>query len=831
MSTLYDIIHILPVSLLTVMLFGKYAGIPEKSLPGYAFCLVFTLFIILLRNMKRKNRIRSIGTVSVFIAGLYLAAGEESRQIFSKQYFWVIRIVCFVIPAFIIGILIERNILIRRIAAAALLVFCIAGTVLKQRISKEVFFLICFLLFVCTAEEIQRKWQKSGCSDMKEHITRISPFFLAVCLTVYSLPAPDRPYDWQFAKDLWHRAVSGCTRVYGYLTHPSDDYGNIGFSDQGSFLSGLGENDTEALRIRADSSAVRDLPLIGCISGDFREREWVFDTAGRESCTRMLDTIETVCAVRKFAESSRQDYLQKTDLHCEVRFYNTRYVFSPAKIKLEATKEKNTGFSERNGSIVSKKRLNYEDDYTVSCFLLNYGNPHLAELLDNADPILKEEWDQTARAENALDKTGCSFEDYQQYRSDIYKTFCRSRGVSEQTEAILQEIKSNSESRYDAAKMLEAYLRRFSYSTSCGPLPDTVTDAGSYLDYFLFTSQKGYCMHFATAFVLMANEMGIPCRYVQGYKVRQNENGSFSVMQSNAHAWPEVYFEHAGWIAFEPTPGFSLPDGWETVESRTGDYGQNQSYPIHTGPQPEITDQPEAAQPEPKKFDLHIFRLPALGVLVFLLLGCLISRSVSRRKIARMEHFEKFRYLTMQNIRLLGYLGFRMKEDETLSEYLNRIMQSDRQELKAHLHFIPEYETVLYSDSPVTDEVLRSAGDTHQALRTLVKQKSLKYRIIGSGTTVLRQSPGGGEPIPKEGTVVLYTDTSQPSTVTVPDVVGLTNQQAIKMISNAGLNIRISGADAEDGPTLAARQTPSAGESAEIGSVITVEFIYNELSG
>ena len=115
--------------------------------------------------------------------------------------------------------------------------------------------------------------------------------------------------------------------------------------------------------------------------------------------------------------------------------------------------------------------------------------------------------------------------------------------------------------------------------------------------------------------------------------------------------------------------------------------------------------------------------------------------------------------------------------------------------------------------------------------QSTITQKSLKYRIIGSGTTVLRQSPGGGEPIPKEGTVVLYTDTSQPSTVTVPDVVGLTNQQAIKMISNAGLNIRISGADAEDGPTLAARQTPSAGENAEIGSVVTVEFIYNELSG
>ena len=73
MNTLYDIITILPLSLLSVMLFGEYAKIPEHSFFGYIFCLIFTLFLILLRNMKRKERLFSIGIAVFFLAGLVFA--------------------------------------------------------------------------------------------------------------------------------------------------------------------------------------------------------------------------------------------------------------------------------------------------------------------------------------------------------------------------------------------------------------------------------------------------------------------------------------------------------------------------------------------------------------------------------------------------------------------------------------------------------------------------------------------------------------------------------------------------------------------------------------
>ena len=80
MTALYDIIVILPFSLLTVMLLGGYTGMPAESIIGMVICLISSLWIIMLRHMKKQDRLRGIGVVCVFLAGLIIAAGEENRR-------------------------------------------------------------------------------------------------------------------------------------------------------------------------------------------------------------------------------------------------------------------------------------------------------------------------------------------------------------------------------------------------------------------------------------------------------------------------------------------------------------------------------------------------------------------------------------------------------------------------------------------------------------------------------------------------------------------------------------------------------------------------------
>lgn len=237
-------------------------------------------------------------------------------------------------------------------------------------------------------------------------------------------------------------------------------------------------------------------------------------------------------------------------------------------------------------------------------------------------------------------------------------------------------------------------------------------------------------MHFATAFVLMANEMGFPSRYVQGYNVFRDVSGTITVKQSNTHAWPEVYFDNVGWIAFEPTPGYTVPGGWITSDSSVNTHDYDISDLKNADEQIEENDDAEESQQGSDKIDPLIFLIPTFAVIGFLLLFYAINRYLSRKKYRRMSSYDKYIYLAQQVLRFLGYLGFRMENDETLSEFSSRILRFERDDIKGYLGFIPIYEAVLYSDKEVTDEEIKSTESVCHAIRKLVKKGKLRYKLL-----------------------------------------------------------------------------------------------------
>ena len=72
--------------------------------------------------------------------------------------------------------------------------------------------------------------------------------------------------------------------------------------------------------------------LIGCISGEFSGNQWLFDTE-TESSDRIIDTFETLCAIEKYDEENRSNYLRRIDLQFQNLLSNTRFLFAPAKLK------------------------------------------------------------------------------------------------------------------------------------------------------------------------------------------------------------------------------------------------------------------------------------------------------------------------------------------------------------------------------------------------------------------------------------------------------------------------------------------------------------------
>ncbi len=83
-----------------------------------------------------------------------------------------------------------------------------------------------------------------------------------------------------------------------------------------------------------------------------------------------------------------------------------------------------------------------------------------------------------------------------------------------------------------------------------------------FVEYFLFDSREGYCVHFASAAVLALRYFGIPARYVTGYTVSPSDfvsdtGGTYTavITGKQAHAWAEVYLDAIGWVPVEMTPG------------------------------------------------------------------------------------------------------------------------------------------------------------------------------------------------------------------------------------------------------------------------------------
>ncbi|MGZ5071134.1 MAG: transglutaminase TgpA family protein [Methylobacter sp.] len=83
--------------------------------------------------------------------------------------------------------------------------------------------------------------------------------------------------------------------------------------------------------------------------------------------------------------------------------------------------------------------------------------------------------------------------------------------------------------------------------------PPTLED--NPIESFLFTTRRGFCSHYASAFVYLMRAAHIPARVVTGYQGGEtNKVGGFlEIRQSDAHAWAEVWLQGRGWGRVDPT--------------------------------------------------------------------------------------------------------------------------------------------------------------------------------------------------------------------------------------------------------------------------------------
>ncbi|CAN5336013.1 hypothetical protein BH11PSE11_BH11PSE11_27660 [soil metagenome] len=131
-------------------------------------------------------------------------------------------------------------------------------------------------------------------------------------------------------------------------------------------------------------------------------------------------------------------------------------------------------------------------------------------------------------------------------------------GYSSRIGELSRQVTSATASRFDKALALETHLRTtYAYSVESIFTSQSVTP----LEEFLFETRRGHCEFFASAMAIMLREIGIPSRLVNGYLAHgfNPVTGLYEVRAFDRHAWVEAYLDGMGWVSFEPTAAYPIP--------------------------------------------------------------------------------------------------------------------------------------------------------------------------------------------------------------------------------------------------------------------------------
>ena len=222
-------------------------------------------------------------------------------------------------------------------------------------------------------------------------------------------------------------------------------------------------------------------------------------------------------------------------------------------------------------------------------------------------------------------------------------------GLSDRIESTARAVVGENTTDYDRALALQAWFRSeaFSYSQTL----DSALLDGNGADAIIgfLDTRKGYCVQFSSAMAVMARTLGIPARVAVGFAAGTPDGeGGRVVGVNDAHAWPELYFQGAGWVPFEPTPGgpASTPPSWARGDPAGGASGNEPS----ASPSPSSSattglggsenrapniPEPSGAAPGDSGSGSSPLRLPLLPTLVVLGVLLLVAMPALTRWVVR----------------------------------------------------------------------------------------------------------------------------------------------------------------------------------------------------
>ncbi|RGE39968.1 DUF3488 domain-containing protein [Comamonas testosteroni] len=132
-------------------------------------------------------------------------------------------------------------------------------------------------------------------------------------------------------------------------------------------------------------------------------------------------------------------------------------------------------------------------------------------------------------------------------------------GSNPRTQVLAEHIHAQAGADAGTAALVAAAMQRLRTGGYTYTLEPGVVDNIHTADDFWFDSKQGFCEHIASAFAVLMRGMGVPTRIVTGYQGgdRNSVDDYWTVRNSDAHAWAEVWIAGKGWTRVDPTGAVS----------------------------------------------------------------------------------------------------------------------------------------------------------------------------------------------------------------------------------------------------------------------------------
>ena len=536
--------------------------------------------------------------------------------------------------------------------------------------------------------------------------------FLPAALLLALLPSRAEPYGYpllrsvaQSMEQLWRSAENAL-----FYRNEGERQFSLSFNgeeDDAALSDAPREDSQRILFAYPDIGSGGTVYLFGNAWDRFNGRSWSSSLSSDDAALMnwKLDTAEHIYALWRLlraedtgAETKFTDFFRAQSVYLTYRSMNARTMFTVMNATHIYTDESRFPYADAPaGSLFDYVQ---RDDTWYRVFYLQPNSRTLGRLIVASEGTLYDStshsplWYRVGRNYDWLFhldiRDDVEMERTLAARTRLIRSTCLdSSGVSDRARALAESITAQCGSDSEKLAAIASYLQsNYSYTLHPRPAPD----GANFLDWLLFESAEGYCTWYATAAVLLARSVGVPARYVQGYRGELAEASYTALGAENAHAWCEGYIAGYGWVTVEATPGFSLGGaGWLTsTEEQALRAGVPETAPLPeddlplggvgedgkeelsvSGGRGDMDETPEAeAEPE---------RRSRPGILIpFALLAALpavqlLIRVKRKRRYAKADNGTKLRMDLERLLRDLRGMGYPRQPEESLRQYFARL--------------------------------------------------------------------------------------------------------------------------------------------------------------